>query len=74
MSADVFHLSSGDLLSPTWIKLKKYMEARINTLHSRNDSDLNPIATARLRGEIASLKNLMAAAMPPSVVADDELG
>jgi hypothetical protein len=61
-----------DRQSTTWAKLKKHIEARIESLRVKNDGDLDPFKTARLRGEIAAFKNLLTLAQPAPVdVADD---
>jgi hypothetical protein len=61
-----------DRQSTTWAKLKKYIEARIESLRAKNDGDLDPIATAKVRGQIASMKNLLTLAQPaPANEADD---
>ncbi|MGH8430422.1 MAG: hypothetical protein ACREUF_08470 [Solimonas sp.] len=68
-------LSHNDRNSPAWVKLRKHMEARLQSLRARNDNDLDPIATAKLRGECRVLKNLLALGKPdPAMGADDELG
>lgn len=70
---NVFTLTPGDLISPTWARLKRHMEARLQSLRAKNDNDLDPIATAKLRGEIKVLKNLIALSETnQSMVADDE--
>ena len=70
---DAFALTPGDLISPTWARLRKHMEARLQSLRAKNDNDLDPIATAKLRGEIKVLKNLIALSETnQSMVADDE--
>jgi hypothetical protein len=43
-----------------WQKLESYIEQRIDTLRRMNDSELDPIQTARLRGRIVELKALVA--------------
>ena len=49
-------LDYNDLNSLTWMRLRKHFESRLAYLRALNDSDLDPIATARLRGEIKCLK------------------
>jgi len=46
--------------SPTWRKLKEHFEQRLHELRLRNDNDHDPISTARLRGEVAIAKYLLA--------------
>ena len=71
---NVFTLTPGDLISPTWARLRKHMEARLQSLRVKNDNDLDPIATAKLRGEVRALKNLLALSesQPRQMVADEE--
>jgi hypothetical protein len=66
-------LTTHDMASPVWVKLKKYMEARLQSLRIRNESDLDPIATAKLRGEARAIKNLLALSeKAQALVADEE--
>ena len=56
-------------------KMRKYIETRLHTLRAKNDSDLEPIPTAKVRGEIKALmnlKNLLAVNTPRQMVADEE--
>jgi hypothetical protein len=66
-------LTKADLSSPTWLKLVKHMEACQQRLRAKNDSPaLDALATAGLRGELKTFKNLLALANPsPAVVADE---
>jgi hypothetical protein len=66
-------LNAADLQSAAWAKLRKYIDARIASLRAKNDGDLDPFKTARLRGELVALKNLLTLAQPaPKDVADEE--
>lgn len=69
-------LNQHDLQSAAWAKLRKHMEARLQALRIKNDTDLDPVATARVRGEIKNLKNLLALENKPDpvTVADDAPG
>ena len=53
-------LDSNDRQSPTWRKLRTHMETRLHELRLLNDNDSDPISTAKLRGRVASLKELLA--------------
>lgn len=53
-------LDSNDRQSPTWRKLKTYMESRLIELRLKNDNDMSEISTAKLRGSLMELKNLLA--------------
>jgi hypothetical protein len=57
LSAD---LNQNDFNSATWQKLRLHLEARLITLRARNDASMNAEDTARLRGQIAELKTLLA--------------
>ena len=46
--------------SALWLKLKELMLERLDTLRHQNDGVLSLEETARLRGRIAELKNLLA--------------
>lgn len=69
-------LTSHDRQSPVWTKLRKHMEAKLQALRIKNDTDLDPVATAKVRGEIRNLKNLLALGDTPDpvTVADDDTG
>jgi hypothetical protein len=42
-----------------WLKLEAHIRDRIETLRALNDGDLDQIRTARTRGRIAALKELL---------------
>lgn len=46
--------------SSAWIKLTKYANDRLDACRQQNDGDLSPEQTARLRGRIAALKEILA--------------
>lgn len=48
-----------ELQSAVWLKLQQHMEDRLGQLRQQNDGDLDPIATARVRGRSAMLKELL---------------
>ena len=61
-----------DAQSAVWLKLKKHIGERLETLRAKNDADQDERKTSRLRGRIAELKYLMALDSPaPSLEADD---
>lgn len=53
-------LDLNDRNSPTWRKLRDHLQDRLQSLRARNDSDLDPIQTAKLRGEIKAIRNTLA--------------
>lgn len=70
-----FRLDLNERQSPAWARLRRHMEAKLEQLRRQNDNDLDPIKTARLRGSIGTLKNLLALGSPdPAMVADESSG
>lgn len=71
-----FRLDPRDLQSPVWGKLRRHMEAQLEKLRRDNDTDHDPVKTAKLRGRISALKNLLALGNPqaPTMGADEEQG
>jgi hypothetical protein len=59
-------LNQNDFASATWQKLRLRMESRLEMLRRRNDSDLTPDETARIRGQIAELKATLALEEDPA--------
>ena len=48
-----------ELQSSTWIKLSGHFRARLDQLRGQNDGDLGEVDTARLRGRILMLRELL---------------
>ncbi len=68
-----FALTATDINGAVWNKLSKHMESKLLALRIKNDSDMDPVKTAAVRGEIRNLKNLLALGIPaPEMVADEE--
>lgn len=68
-----FSLSPADLISPTWKRLHRHLQAEQTLLRARLENDMDPIATAKLRGEARVIRNLLALDQPdPAIVADEE--
>lgn len=62
-----------DFRSETWRAIEEIVTKRIDDLRKRNDSQLNADETARLRGRLAELKDLLTLAKPdPALVADEQ--
>jgi hypothetical protein len=61
VDAPTLELTDIDLNSELWHKLLPYLAARLALLRRKNDAQLGPEQTATLRGQIAELKNLLAA-------------
>lgn len=53
-------LLPGDLTSPTWLRLKKHFESRLEYWRMKNDGRHDAIETARIRGRIAQITAFMA--------------
>lgn len=68
-------LNKLDRQSETWKKLAKYLEGELATLRAKNDAaGLNEVSTARLRGRIAAVKDLISLGTDaPKAPSEDEL-
>ena len=65
-------LDLSDRQSPTWRKLRKHLEARLDEMRLKNDNDLSELATARLRGAIRTVTELLALGdQDPTMDADE---
>lgn len=62
MSEEV--LSDLERKSAVWLKVKAYYEKRLATQRSKNDGDLPAEITAKTRGRIAEIKELLALGEP----------
>jgi hypothetical protein len=56
--------TSHELQSSTWVKLRDHLQERLTALRCQNDGDLDEMATARLRGRVACLKEILALGTP----------
>jgi len=61
-----------DFTSDTWKALVIRYESRLEDLRRKNDGDLNEIQTAKLRGRINEIRELLALAKAPEQVANEE--
>lgn len=52
-------LTDADRISPTWQKLKKSFEQELQTLRMKNDNETPEEVTAKIRGRIAMLKEIL---------------
>ena len=55
-----FALTHDERMTPLWSKLVKHMEAKLDELRAMNDGEYGEVMTAKLRGRIAMLKDLLA--------------
>jgi hypothetical protein len=71
-----FRLSAGERRMSAWTNLEKHLHARLASLRAQNDNDLDETKTAKLRGRIAEVINLLAlgASPDPTEAADEEQG
>lgn len=59
--------------SALWSRIRDELHAKLSLLRSRNDGDLDQFETARLRGKIAAIKELLAWEEPnPAPMADEQ--
>ena len=75
--SDQTEFNAHDLQSTVAAKLRQHMDARRQTLRAKNEGDLDPVATAKVRGELKAYKdllNLLALVKKPDqvTVADEE--
>ncbi len=59
MNEAPFELTPADKHSPTWMRLKEHLNARLQTLRIQNDAEATPEQTANRRGRIAEIKFLL---------------
>lgn len=57
--APPLRIEPGERNSPLWQKLKAAYEQRLVQLREENDGDLLPDHTAKVRGKIAAVKELL---------------
>lgn len=53
-------LSNEERQSALWLKLRAHLEDRLEALRFQNDGDRTPEETAKIRGRIAEVKNMLA--------------
>lgn len=54
--------------SAVWLKLERHLTETLTSLRSQNDGDLDLTATARLRGRINAVKQILALGVSPEPV------
>ena len=54
-----FALSEADKVSPTWLRIKKHLQARVEALRNELEQDLPEERTAKVRGRLAEVKSLL---------------
>lgn len=55
-----FKLSHTQRTSDTWAVLRLNLQAELDMLRNKNDSDLDPVQTAKIRGQISHVKAMLA--------------
>ncbi len=60
-----FRLTAADRMSPPWLAIEAEPRAQLDQARTRNDAPLSPEDTARLRGDIARIKQCLAWADEP---------
>lgn len=55
-----FELTTADKLSSLWLRIRAHLEDRLSDARRRNDAMLTEHETASLRGEIRTLKRIIA--------------
>lgn len=55
----VLALTDSDRLSPTWTRLKKHLQGRLEALRNELEQDLPEEKTAKVRGRLAEVKSLL---------------
>lgn len=65
-------LNLDDLRSPTWRKIKEWSESELTQLRINLEADQTPERSAKLRGQIKSLRALINLEVEPSPVPEDD--
>lgn len=60
MTPEPFSLTEHDKAQGLWVRLRAHLEYRLDDARRRNDGPLSDYATASLRGEIKTLKRIIA--------------
>lgn len=67
-----FTLSDNDKAQGLWVRLKAHLEDRLAAVRKRNDNPLTESETAVLRGEIRTLKHIIALGDDRPILTGDE--
>lgn len=65
-------LTNTDRSSDTWMRIREFLEKRLEGYRAQNDGDLPPDATAKLRGRIAEVKAIIALGAPEKEIPEDD--
>lgn len=56
----MFKLAQHERMSPAWISIQRHLTEKLESLRKQNDNtDLDELATARLRGRIYEIKQIL---------------
>lgn len=69
-----FKLSMGERASPLWLRMRAHLELLLESERRKNDGNLDPQETARVRGRISMLKQVIdfSVDLPPIETADHD--
>lgn len=67
-----FALTPAELKSPAWKSIKKYLAAQREAVRTQLESDMDEVKTAKLRGDLRRIRNLLALDQPDRDPADPE--
>jgi len=67
-----FSLSAIERDSPLWLKISAHLKDRLASLREKNDGWLGPDETARVRGKIEFIKELLQAESPLDLTRYDQ--
>lgn len=60
ISDNDFTLTDGERHSPVWVRLSAHLNTRLAQLRGKNDGTMPPDETAKIRGQISTLKEVIA--------------
>ena len=66
-------LTETEIRSALWIKISAYLEQDLKSLRASNDNDQGENDTAKLRGQIAKVKELLRAGNMEQLLKDQEI-
>lgn len=67
-------LTDFETQSALWQRIEKHLEERLSILRERNDGGLEQVETARIRGSIGMIKEILAWAKPAPQINGDSYG
>ena len=61
-------LNDSELNHAIWLKLREFLEARLEYHRVRNDTSTTPEATEKIRGQITEIKAILEAVEPREIL------